>query len=149
VSYVRRPDCSSKDCGLTWRYKKGVHYLVEDRGYVTPCWIWRSTSQKYPRSRADARPYRDSYETFIGSIPEGMEIHHLCGQTHCVNPKHLEAVTRAEHNQRSKAILTVAQVREIRERAAQGETLRSLAREFGVSHTTVIEINRRKAWRNI
>lgn len=34
-----------------------------------------------------------SYETFIGPIPDGLEIDHLCRNKGCINPEHLEAVT--------------------------------------------------------
>lgn len=38
--------------------------------------------------------HRFSYEMFIGTIPDGLELDHLCRQRWCVNPYHLEAVTR-------------------------------------------------------
>jgi hypothetical protein len=36
--------------------------------------------------------HRASYEAFIGPIPDGMTIDHLCRNRKCVNPSHLEAV---------------------------------------------------------
>ena len=40
-----------------------------------------------------ALAHRFAYETFVGPIPEGLTIDHLCRIRHCVNPEHLEAVT--------------------------------------------------------
>lgn len=45
--------------------------------------------------------HRWSYEHFVGPIPEGMHIDHLCNNRRCVCPSHLEAVTQGENNQRS------------------------------------------------
>lgn len=44
--------------------------------------------------------HRISYEHFIGSIPEGRTIDHLCRNKACVNPAHLEPVTNRENNLR-------------------------------------------------
>ncbi|MER6488749.1 HNH endonuclease signature motif containing protein [Streptomyces virginiae] len=51
------------------------------------------------RTRA---PHRLTYVAFKGEIPQGLEIDHLCGVRHCVNPFHLEAVTHGENLRRSK-----------------------------------------------
>lgn len=41
--------------------------------------------------------HRVAYELCIGPIPTGLTIDHLCRNTRCVNPKHLEAVTLREN----------------------------------------------------
>src|SRR5699024_1617461 len=55
-------------------------------------------------TRADWRmklAHRVSYETFAGPIPEGLDLDHLCRNRSCVNPEHLEPVTRSENLRRS------------------------------------------------
>ncbi len=47
--------------------------------------------------------HRVTYETFVGPIPEGLEIDHLCRNRLCCNPVHLEAVTRKENVRRGLA----------------------------------------------
>ena len=39
--------------------------------------------------------HRVSYEFFVGPIPDGMEVDHLCRNRACVNPEHFEIVTSA------------------------------------------------------
>lgn len=41
--------------------------------------------------------HRSSYESYVGSIPEGLVIDHLCRNRWCWNPDHLEAVTNEEN----------------------------------------------------
>lgn len=41
--------------------------------------------------------HRWSYEHFVGPIPDGMHLDHLCRNRRCVNPQHLEPVTCREN----------------------------------------------------
>lgn len=43
------------------------------------------------------RAHRVAYEMSIGPIPEGLTLDHLCRNTLCVNPSHLEPVTNGEN----------------------------------------------------
>lgn len=78
-------------------------YVTEDRGYETPCWIWQGfTSESgYGQVGRNQRAHRVMYEALRGPIPAGLELDHLCRVPPCVNPAHLEPVTRAENNRRS------------------------------------------------
>lgn len=44
--------------------------------------------------------HRYAYEHFVGQIPDGLQIDHLCRNRGCVNPDHLEAVTHQENMRR-------------------------------------------------
>lgn len=41
--------------------------------------------------------HRFAYERFVGTIPAGLQIDHLCRTRLCVNPAHLEPVTNREN----------------------------------------------------
>ena len=50
--------------------------------------------------------HRWAYEQAVGPIPEGLDIDHLCRNRACVNPEHLEPVTRAENIRRAAEVKT-------------------------------------------
>ena len=41
--------------------------------------------------------HRFLYETLYGDVPQGFELDHLCRNPKCVNPNHLEVVTRSQN----------------------------------------------------
>jgi hypothetical protein len=73
----------------------------------TSCWIWGGGSTT---SRGNARygvmsnklAHRVSYEIHKGPIPPHLQIDHVCRNTLCVNPDHLEAVTQHENIRRAR-----------------------------------------------
>lgn len=69
------------------------------------CWVWTGPRNgKYGRLGSDNRhlyAHRYSYELAVGEIPDQMTIDHLCRNTLCVRPDHLEVVTLAENIRRA------------------------------------------------
>lgn len=47
--------------------------------------------------------HRLAYELLVGPIPDGLTLDHLCENTLCMNPAHMEPVTRAENSRRMRA----------------------------------------------
>lgn len=76
------------------------------------CWLWNGAyslcpgNTKYPQYRSK-RAHRISYQRYVGKIPEGLELDHLCRNPMCVRPDHLEAVTHMENMRRGKSPTTV------------------------------------------
>lgn len=92
-------------CSLEERFWAKV-----DRGDPDGCWLW--TAAINPKGYAmfavtkgvfgatGKQPiggHRVAYQLMVGPIPEGLQLDHLCRVRHCVNPAHLQPVTRKEN----------------------------------------------------
>lgn len=78
---------------------------------IEECWIWTGATTRrvngYGRFSVMGRlslAHRFAYEFARGPIPAGLEIDHLCRTPPCVNPWHLEPVTRSVNVRRGTAI---------------------------------------------
>lgn len=129
---------------------------------VSLCWIHTGAQNGigyvslWDRKRSrHSYAHRVFYEEYVGPIPEGLELDHLCRNRACCNPDHLEIVSSAENSRRASCTkLTAEDVAAIRaayaeirvggrRRAPDGFPQR-LAAQYGVSVGTVIEIARGK-----
>ncbi len=134
--------------GKPQRFLRGHVHQRNDAEYLedpdTGCWIWQlgKTAAGYG-ARWDKNEervllaHRRYYEQEHGPIPPGLEIDHLCRNRACVNPEHLEAVTRTVNVRRGLgAKLTLEAVQTIR--AARGtKRAADLATEYGIALITV------------
>lgn len=86
------------------------------------CWLYTGYLDRdgYVQLRRGGRPirgHRFAYELFVGPIPEGMQIDHVCHNRdatcndgvfcrhrRCLNPAHLEPVTNTQNTYRSKSV---------------------------------------------
>lgn len=71
----------------------------------TGCWIWvggvgpgKYGAFQHNKKRTTA--HRFSHILFKGPVTHGLVVDHLCRNTRCVNPDHLEEVTHAENVRR-------------------------------------------------
>lgn len=76
------------------------------------CWIYTGSPRalhpdvvvgsNLDGSRRKARAYRVVYEAKVGPIPDGFVVHHKCHRGKCVNPAHLEVMSRGDHTAHHK-----------------------------------------------
>lgn len=141
-----------------------LHVRKTDR-----CWIWTAqvntegygvTSERHVGLYA----HRVSWEIAHPNepIPSGFYICHHCDNRRCVRPDHLFLGTNSDNQLDAKrkgrlplgeyrpaAKLTARDVVEIRSRYRVGERPSKLAREFGVTISTVSDIIHERTWRHI
>jgi hypothetical protein len=127
--------------------------FIEDED--TGCWIWQGAlnfSGGYghvARRRADRTTkrfytHRLAYEEFIGAIPDGFTIDHLCRVPCCCNPGHLEAISRADNIRRGKgAKLSHELAAFIR---ASTLSNRELAEQIGVDDSQISRVRTGQMW---
>lgn len=80
-----------------------------ERGTVAQgedCWLWHgdTTPNGYGCTKIRGKAYvahRLFYEYFVAAIPAGLDLDHLCKVRNCVNPWHLDPVTRSVNNARA------------------------------------------------
>ncbi len=109
-----------KQCAVcytrAWLSPKDKFWSMVKVGNATGCWTWvgRVNNQGYGsinimgKAGSPILVHRFAYELLVGPIPEGMELDHLCRNRRCVNPAHLEVVTRSENCRRGDSGLAWA-----------------------------------------
>jgi transcriptional regulator with XRE-family HTH domain len=143
---------------------KPIQYVIN---HESGCWEVYGRAQEangyYLITRQSKQIYlhRYIYELTCGTIPEGLIVRHKCRNSTCINPEHLELGTQSDImrnimklGQSStpkgkecwKAKLTENQVKEI---FLSAEPQEILAERFGVTRTTISEIQTGKTWRHV
>ena len=121
----------------------------------TGCWEWQMAiaDTGYGVCGKDGKvvyAHRWSYETFVGLIPEELELDHLCRVRKCVNPYHLEPVRHAVNGRRgAKTRLTPDQVVQAREMISSGHTYERTAAEFDVSQGCIWHLANFLNWKDL
>ncbi|MYR75142.1 MULTISPECIES: HNH endonuclease [unclassified Streptomyces] len=141
-----------------------------DKRSPDECWEWTAALNEHgygvmrpegQRTGPTIKAHRVSV-LLDGRAPEGLCVLHRCDNPPCVNPSHLFLGTKADNaadrdakgrgntgEVNGQARLTVAQVLQIRARAAAGELQRVLAAEYGISRPTVSRIVNGHGWTHI
>lgn len=90
------------------RFTEKCMVTNEFHGFDTPCVVWAASQQGkgYKEGKSYGQfwngqklrgAHQAAYELFVGPIPEGLEVDHLCRNKLCMNPDHLEAITHREN----------------------------------------------------
>jgi hypothetical protein len=127
---------------------------------VSECIIWpgQKTSAGYGLYRM-RYAHRLVHEALVAPLRPGQVVCHVCDNPPCVNPDHLFAGSQKDNIQDASrkgrtpqgerqgcSKLTKADVLEIRKAERPG---RVLAAEFGVSQSTICDIQKRRTWAHV
>ena len=80
------------------------------------CWTWTAATDLdgygvFWTGKKMRGAHRIAYKQFVGQIPDGLQIDHLCRNRNCVNPTHMEVVTPRENNLRGDGLRTLLAAR--------------------------------------
>lgn len=93
--------------GLTSRIVRAISVNQPDG-----CWLWVRGLDRFGYGRISTGgktklAHRVVYELFVGSIPSGKTLDHLCRNRKCVNPAHLEPVSNFTNVMRGESFSAV------------------------------------------
>lgn len=90
-----------------WGHQARIAEPIEQKYRVDPetgCWNWIRAQDGHgygqylhPTTKRTTHPHRFLYERAHGPIPQDWDVDHLCRNRLCVNPDHMEGVTRREN----------------------------------------------------
>ncbi len=140
------------------RFVRGHHPGRTDISYayavneITGCWDWLLSKEGgYGRFRHKVA-HVFVWERANGPKPKGLDLDHLCRNRGCVNPGHLELVTRRENVRRGASPkLSVEQVAEIRSRSdlhVYGIKMK-LSVQYGIGHSQITRIINGVSWEDV
>ncbi|MEZ5079563.1 MAG: HNH endonuclease signature motif containing protein [Thermoleophilia bacterium] len=92
---------------LTGQFLRHLTACIDASAGPDACWPWRGARQGSGYGLVSFRDssrgaHRVVYALAVAPIPEGLQVHHSCDHTWCVNPAHLSAGT-ASKNMRDAA----------------------------------------------
>lgn len=127
------------------------------------CWRWKGATKGngYGNTRVgslNVTAHRRSYYLFVGDIPEGMDVCHVCDNRYCVNPDHLFTGTRKDNMLDAKtkgrtrgggAHLPKETVISIVERLNSGHSSRKVSNDMGIPYGRVSAIKAGRSYSKI
>ena len=154
------PDISADDAKRFWR---------KVRPMASGCWEWQGGkgSKGYGKFWLGGckSAHRVAYASIHGQVPDGLYVLHRCDNPACCRPDHLFLGTNednmADMNKKGRlvtpsgedhgnAILTVTDVREIRDRYVSGTaSVAEMADEYGVAVPTIYAVISRRIWKEV
>ena len=134
-----------------------TRFLAKVKEMESGCIEWqaglaRGGYGKFQLPNKTVTAHRFAYESFVGSIPDGLCVLHRCDNRKCTNPDHLFIGTIKEniadmdnkHRRKTRAVLDIESVKVIKQMLNDRYSQREIAEKFGVDQTTISRIKLNK-----
>jgi len=125
------------------------------------CWIWKGATlnkSKYGQFKINNKnqlSHRVSWIIHYGEIPIGKDVLHKCDNPQCVNPSHLFIGSHKENMMdktkkgRAHSKLSASDIKNIRIKISNGESMCSIAKTYKVGHHAICDIRDGITWSHI
>lgn len=116
----------------------------EDNG----CWIWKDAIDNHGYGvfsihRKNIKAHKYIYEILLNiKIDKNKEVHHLCENKICVNPKHIIILDHKSHMRLHSEIirLSLNEVKDIKKKYENGESKKKLSKNYNIHRNSVRKI---------
>lgn len=118
-------------------------------------YAWIRTGSRRDGTRTRKQLHRYAYEAFIGPVPFGQKVCHICDNTICCNPLHLflgtdqDNATDSCRKGRKRKKLRPGDVQEIRRLYRKGVAPTTIAHKYKVSFASVYDIMTGRTWTHL
>lgn len=150
--------CAGRVKGIPMRFISGhnakskwPNWTIKENG----CWLWNGARGNVGYGKVwvfgkTVGAHRFVYEKIRGPIPKGKHLDHLCRNSMCVNPSHLEPVTVAENKRRGLGMkLSGEDVRTITKLLISGVKQARICESFNISPAHAHRIKYGERWADI
>ncbi|RPI56443.1 MAG: hypothetical protein EHM49_00175 [Deltaproteobacteria bacterium] len=142
---------------ISVKRKTDLAQILLSRVQIDPeshCWLWEGKSLELGIGQKRFSVTRLSYATFVGDVPKGKLVCHVCDRRNCISPTHMylgsyksnrDDAEVSEHLQKEGG-LSENKVRLVKLSFLKGKLTKEISKEFGVPEGLLEWARRKVCW---